>query len=76
MRISYLIDLRLSIVKAKRIPNSKMARLFVTLIIKFAIMIFVILSSYSEHYSNGVNYATFLVNSVRLEISPTSNLTA
>ena len=76
MRISYLKDSRLSIARVKQIPNSKMERLFVTLIIKFTIMTFIILSSYSEHYSNRVNYAAFLVNSVHLEISPTSSLTA
>ena len=33
-------------------------------------MIIVILSGYWEHYPNRVNYATFLVNSMSLEMSP------
>ena len=42
--------------------------------IKFVIVIFAILSGYWEHYSSRVNYETFLINSVSLEISSTTTL--
>ena len=63
------------IVKNKQLRNLKIERLFITFITKFVIMIFAILPNYREHYPSSVNYKTFLINSVSLEISTTTSLT-
>ena len=63
-----------SIVPNKQLWNSKMDGIIVTSKIKLANIIFVILSGHWEHYPNRANHATFLVNSMSIEMSSTTNL--
>ena len=71
MGISYSNYSNNSIVPDTQPWNSKIDRLFITSIIKFVIIVLATLSDYWEHYSNRVNYRTFLGNSMSLELKIT-----
>ena len=55
--------------------NSKLKTLFVTSIIQFVIIIFVILTGYWEYCPNTVNYVSFSANPMSLEMFSTTILT-